>query len=334
MRETDRISAGMRLNAQLTARVRLLTKALENIAGPLKCGGAMTTDEDGVAFPAEIAAWVKVAHQQHCVRCVARAAIDAAESEPYQPFPEQARTDIINLLANLDAVLARDPDDGTLEPDDAAVVNDIRLRWGLMGQSQPMTAPPKERIRICACCNSELPRCDCKYTSACPVCGKCPNHCEGKAAHESTPEELEAIGCEPTDAALKAREQRWKDPDWTCPRCRAVNYGIRETCRFCGFDSAFVSDGKLLEPVDDPASVGRVLAEVRVRREEQDAKHGGSAHDDTHARGEWLSFIEDYVRMGRGCENWIAFEYSLLDVAALAVAAIQSSRRKRNCPSR
>jgi hypothetical protein len=139
----------------------------------------------------------------------------------------------------------------------------------------------------------------------------------------------------------KAREQRWKDPDWTCPRCQTVNYGIRQTCRSCGFDSALVSDGKLLEPIDDPASVGRVLAEVRVRREEQDDQHGGPAHDDTHTPGEWVGFIRrqtalamgEFIKAvdrGRGTPDRLDFyESKLLDVAALAVAAIQSSRRKR-----
>ena len=124
----------------------------------------------------------------------------------------------------------------------------------------------------------------------------------------------------------KSREQRWKDPDWTCPRCQTVNYGIRETCRSCGFDSALVSDGKLLEPVDDPASVGCVLAEVRVRREEQDDQHGGPAHDDTHRLTDWVGYIQNELSWVRSenCED------KLLDIAALAVAAIQSSRRKRN----
>ena len=38
----------------------------------------------------------------------------------------------------------------------------------------------------------------------------------------------------------KAREQRWKDPDWTCPRCDARNFAVRSACRLCGFDPAVV----------------------------------------------------------------------------------------------
>jgi hypothetical protein len=67
---------------------------------------------------------------------------------------------------------------------------------------------------------------------------------------------------------------------------------------------------------------------VAERRAKQDAKHGGPAHDDTHSRSEWLIFLEDYVRRARYCENGETYEYFLIDVAALAVAAIQSSRRK------
>ena len=36
-------------------------------------------------------------------------------------------------------------------------------------------------------------------------------------------------------------EQMWQDPDWVCPQCEAVNMGVRERCRICGFDSALVS---------------------------------------------------------------------------------------------
>lgn len=38
-------------------------------------------------------------------------------------------------------------------------------------------------------------------------------------------------------------EQLWKDPDWICPGCRYVNFGIRVRCRNCGFDSAVAHAG-------------------------------------------------------------------------------------------
>ena len=70
--------------------------------------------------------------------------------------------------------------------------------------------------------------------------------------------------------------------------------------------------------------------EIEERRNKQDAKHGGPAHDDTHSIGDWLQFVRNYLfRIDPYCspehneDNWF-------DVAALAVSAIQSSRRKRN----
>lgn len=42
-------------------------------------------------------------------------------------------------------------------------------------------------------------------------------------------------------------EQLWKDPDWDCPRCQAVNMAIRDKCRLCGWDTAIVSEGKELK---------------------------------------------------------------------------------------
>ena len=80
----------------------------------------------------------------------------------------------------------------------------------------------------------------------------------------------------------------------------------------------------------DQASLEYVLREVTTRRRAQDRKHGGPEHDDTHTPGEWLAFIREFTQ--RAHCAWLedlGDEDRLLDVAALAVAAIQSSRRKR-----
>lgn len=37
---------------------------------------------------------------------------------------------------------------------------------------------------------------------------------------------------------IHTEEQLWKDPDWNCPNCMAVNLAIRERCRICGYDSS------------------------------------------------------------------------------------------------
>ncbi len=89
--------------------------------------------------------------------------------------------------------------------------------------------------------------------------------------------------------------------------------------------------------------------ELFARREKQDAEHGGAAHDDTHEPYEWAGFMHKFIRKACGFiltqaetasermrtiavgPNWEAYEDALFDVAALAVAAIQSSRRRRSC---
>jgi hypothetical protein len=58
-----------------TLRMERMKNALAKIAGPTKCGGAMTLDEEGVPFKAEIAEWVRKAHVTHCPRCIAQAAL-------------------------------------------------------------------------------------------------------------------------------------------------------------------------------------------------------------------------------------------------------------------
>jgi len=62
----------------------------------------------------------------------------------------------------------------------------------------------------------------------------------------------------------------------------------------------------------------------------QDLAHGGPEHDDTHTPVEWRVFIQIYNNQGEqyATEPEIR-ESKLLAVAGLAVAAIQSSRRKR-----
>ena len=76
--------------------------------------------------------------------------------------------------------------------------------------------------------------------------------------------------------------------------------------------------------------------ELLKRREQQDAKHGGPTHDDTHTQVEWCHFINGYTwkayhDVPMQNEEEMPPEYfqdKMLDVAALAVSAIQSSRRK------
>ena len=79
-----------------------------------------------------------------------------------------------------------------------------------------------------------------------------------------------------------------------------------------------------------------VIAEVKVLRLRQDVAHGGPAHDDTHNRYSWTEFVQKFLKRAESAslenpERAEDYERNMLDVAALAVAAIQSSRRKRAC---
>jgi hypothetical protein len=86
----------------------------------------------------------------------------------------------------------------------------------------------------------------------------------------------------------------------------------------------------------DATSVESVLCDIEECRLAQDKQWGGPEHDDTHAAHEWLGYIikqldEADVALDPppGGSNLDIYESRLIDVAALAVAAIQSNRRKR-----
>jgi hypothetical protein len=86
--------------------------------------------------------------------------------------------------------------------------------------------------------------------------------------------------------------------------------------------------------------------ELLSRRKYQDEQHGGPDHDDTHSPEDWVRFIQDYAYRARIAATTVddliegsrltvdhdAYEDRMFDVAALAIAAIQSSRRRRYRP--
>jgi hypothetical protein len=90
--------------------------------------------------------------------------------------------------------------------------------------------------------------------------------------------------------------------------------------------------------------VGRFIAEMLDERGRQDTQHGGPAHDDGHSRGDWYDFVE--YQLGHGFQEellarcydrsdpalpaeWLAqFESRMVKIAALALAAVESDRRK------
>ena len=237
-------------------RMERLEYALQQIAGPTRCTGAMATDDEGKPLVPALAALMQACHARSCVRCVARAALHP-ELEDYLP---------------------------------------------------PASSQPLAEAKLhCGCPTDGSP-----HTTTCPT----------------------VLG------DIARREQRWKDPDWICPRCDARNFAIRSACRLCGFDPALViemesgaAEGFIAAVAPD--SLARVLSEVEDRRKEQDAQWGGPKHDDDHRPSDWARYMRKFISRAnkqypRVKADWEIYESRLLDVAALAVAAIQSSRRKRN----
>ena len=72
-----------------------------------------------------------------------------------------------------------------------------------------------------------------------------------------------------------------------------------------------------------------VLDEIIQERAAQDAQWGGAFHDDSHDLFEWFIYIDKQIRLGRNTSNPIEYESRMVKIAALAVAAIESSRRHR-----
>lgn len=87
----------------------------------------------------------------------------------------------------------------------------------------------------------------------------------------------------------------------------------------------FVSVPLFLQPMGKsvPEPMAKVLGEVRFERYDQDATWGGPDHDDQHDEKDWRHFIMEYVDQEKGED----FRDRMVKVAALAVAAIQSTDR-------
>ena len=85
--------------------------------------------------------------------------------------------------------------------------------------------------------------------------------------------------------------------------------------------------------VADPQPVnGAGLLMVAAEQERQDDKWGGPGHDDIHTTAEFVQLIEDYAGWARtmsGMRSPEKAERRLIQVAALAIAAAESSMRLR-----
>ena len=72
------------------------------------------------------------------------------------------------------------------------------------------------------------------------------------------------------------------------------------------------------------------IVDIAAERDAQDKQGGGLVHDDSHERFEWCSFIGKQVRAADlYAGDPLKFESRMIKVAALAIAAIESSRRQR-----
>jgi hypothetical protein len=72
-----------------------------------------------------------------------------------------------------------------------------------------------------------------------------------------------------------------------------------------------------------------LLHALLARRDQQDARHGGPEHDDVHSPKAWVTLVHAYAaEADLHNDDPTAFEDKMLDVAALALAAMESGRRQ------
>ena len=132
-----------------------------------------------------------------------------------------------------------------------------------------------------------------------------------KEYHEELARERAA---EPEPAVSEAR---------VCLKCGRTEVGWRyNRCPNCGemADEPEPAEGA-------PQSWEAVCRDVLAERVAQDQQWGGSTHDDNHRPDEWCLYIDKQRRLARDADDPRAYESRLIKIAALAVAAIQSSRR-------
>lgn len=83
---------------------------------------------------------------------------------------------------------------------------------------------------------------------------------------------------------------------------------------------------------DADARRREILAQVHNEREAQDDKWGGADHDDRHKPGDWTRFIVRQLgaaEEGIDVHHWDEWRRQMVQVAALAVAALETIDRKR-----
>lgn len=105
------------------------------------------------------------------------------------------------------------------------------------------------------------------------------------------------------------------------------------TCPNCGGLLGGEASGGI--DICDCTPVQKILGEVRLERQRQNNKWGGPKHDDKHVYREWPAFILEYaakaMRDDPQDEGYIEpanFRRRMIQIAALAVAAVEYSDRK------
>lgn len=70
-----------------------------------------------------------------------------------------------------------------------------------------------------------------------------------------------------------------------------------------------------------------MIEDIREERRKQHIQWGGPNHDDTHNLSDWVEFIDKQCRLS--LSNPGLFRERMIKVDAIAIAAIESSDRKR-----
>jgi ribosomal protein L11 methylase PrmA len=78
-------------------------------------------------------------------------------------------------------------------------------------------------------------------------------------------------------------------------------------------------------------ATNRVLDDIMRERDRQDAKWGGPEHDDEHWEEHWQSFIEERLNT-KEFPMHPSYRQEMVEVAALAIAALESFDRKSRTP--
>jgi pyridoxine 5'-phosphate synthase PdxJ len=160
--------------------------------------------------------------------------------------------------------------------------------------------------QVCPCCGCGF-GCDC-FGSGCPICRRCQAHCAGASEH--TPERI----------CLVPRDQIKLVSSDGHEILGTLEMDDDEHVDFCRADGVCIS-------LSDDTLTDSVFSAIFRCRQAQDAKHGGAEHDDMHTPSEWCQFIQKF--RNRAELEPESYEENLIHIAALAVAAVESSRRKK-----